>query len=87
MKFNVNVEYSGIKLVGEIQFLLDFMLKAKKMGHSIYSFVRKQDLYDKINHYVNDSCNNKENIEQRLKQMILYNYRKIYLNWESIVKQ
>ena len=51
VKFNVDV---GGMVIGEIQFLVGFMLDAKKMGHSSYSFLRKQDLFDAIYNNVNN---------------------------------
>ena len=52
VKFNVLLEYNGQRLIGEIQFLLKFMLTAKKMGHSIYSFQRKYDFYKQLNEMI-----------------------------------
>ena len=42
VKLNVLIEYKNTRVIGEIQFILSFMLKAKKMGHSIYSFNKKK---------------------------------------------
>ena len=73
VKFNVLIEYNRIRVIGEIQFLLSFMLIAKKMGHSIYSFNRKEDLFGKLyDKCTNDKnvCNNKI-IEKNLRSMIL----------------
>ena len=56
-------------IIGEVQFLLRFMLNAKKMGHSIYSFVRKEDLFNNINKIVN--LNNFNVIQRRIKKMII----------------
>ena len=83
VKFNVLIEYctnvdeNGIatytNVIGEIQFLLSFMLTAKKMGHSIYSFNRKQELFDKLYNI----CDNDENvcdskkIDKNLRSIIL----------------
>ena len=36
-------------MIAEIQFLLKFMLNAKKIGHSFYAFSRKQEFYNKLN--------------------------------------
>ena len=48
IKCNVLIEYYNIKIIGEIQFLLSFMLDAKKMSHKTYSFLRKEELYRKL---------------------------------------
>ena len=49
------------------------MLDAKRMGHSIYSFSRKKELFNKINSncdYDNNGIDT-EYIENKLKRMIL----------------
>ena len=69
IKMNVLIEYNRSQLVGEIQFLISFILKAKKLGHSVYSFVRNQDYYKEISQYLNN-----ENIiinENELNKVIL----------------
>ena len=48
VKFNVLIEYKDIQLIGEIQFLVQFMLDAKKITHSVCGFVRKQDLFEQL---------------------------------------
>ena len=55
VKFNVLIKYGEIELVGEVQFLLSFMLKAKKIGHSVYSFVRNEFYYKEISNYLNNN--------------------------------
>ena len=39
---------------GELQFLLQFMLDAKKIGHIFYSFLRKKRLYKQLTNRVRD---------------------------------
>ena len=59
-----------MRLVSEIQFLLKFMLEAKKISHGFYSFVRKKHFYHNlyllnqliINNEKNE--NNNENNQQ-----------------------
>ena len=36
IKMNVIIEYKNVRLIGEIQFIISYMLTAKKQGHSIY---------------------------------------------------
>ena len=36
VKFNVAIVYNSIELIGEVQMMLEFMLEAKKIGHSVY---------------------------------------------------
>lgn len=62
IKCNVLIEYNNVKIIGEIQFLLGFMLDAKKLGHSIYSFQRKQEFYDKLSSTKEQDNNNDNNI-------------------------
>ena len=48
------------------------MLNAKKLGHSIYSFSRKGELFKKINKSCNINVNiNGKIIENKLKRMII----------------
>ena len=49
VKFNILIEWNSVRIIGEIQFLLKWMLEAKKLGHSIYSFVRNKHYYTEIN--------------------------------------
>ena len=75
--------FSSTCLIGEVQFLLKFMLKAKKMGHSVYSFVRKKDLFNSINKTYN--LNNFNIIERKIKEMIVSkNMSKLSLYFENI---
>ena len=53
IKFNVIVHGARDKIVGEIQFLPKFMLEAKKMGHSMYSFVRNEDSFLRLGKLIN----------------------------------
>ena len=48
IKCNVLIETKRIAIIGEIQFILKFMLEAKVMGHSFYSFQRKQNFVYKV---------------------------------------
>ena len=67
-----------------------FMLDAKKMGHSIYSFARKQELFSKIHKMCNihelDTDGNVL-IEKKLKRMIITkNLSKFSSYFENINK-
>ena len=48
IKINVLIKTEKYQFIGEIQLLLSFMLKAKKMGHVFYSFVRNKEVYDEM---------------------------------------
>ena len=80
VKFNVSIEYGGIKLVGEIQFLLSFMLKAKKIGHSVYSFVRNEFYYKEISNYLKYKMN-----DSILNRIILSRNISLLSNMEKII--
>ena len=42
------------QLIGEIQFLLEYMLIAKKLNHSVYTVFRRQEFVDNVKRIVND---------------------------------
>lgn len=78
-------------MCGEIQFCLRWMLKAKKMSHAIYSFVRKEDFFKQLSnlaHY-SDYHENlddvKQNKDKEIKKMILsHNIQKFSNMLENI---
>ena len=97
IKLNVVIENEkeNVRLIGEIQFLLSFMLEAKKKGHSIYGFVRKQDYFEqmyqissrfnKATTSINDSTNFE--IIQFIDKMILsrnmFDFSAFFQNWNQ----
>ena len=61
------------------------MLDAKKIGHSIYSFARKKELFEKINSVVDDNIVNGEYINKQIKKMILsHNLSQLSLYFETM---
>ena len=48
IKLNAFFTNEICSLIGEIIFMLDFMVDAKKLGHIFYSFVRNEDIYRDI---------------------------------------
>ena len=64
IKLNVLIEYKNIRLIGEIQFLLNWMLNAKKLGHSLYGYVRNYDLIKQISMLYYQYDNNKESANE-----------------------
>ena len=60
IKFNVLLTYNNVSVVGEVQMLIKFMLEAKKIGHSVYSFVRNKEYYNEISLFLNKKMNSKE---------------------------
>ena len=82
---NVNQVRAKTCIIGEVQFLLKFMLNAKKMGHSVYSFVRKKDLFNSINKTYN--LNDFNITERKIKKMIIsQNLSKLSLYFENITQ-
>ena len=73
IKINVIIEYNNICLIGEVQFLLKFMLKVKTMGHSLYNVKRRKDFMNQVNTITdalyNDESKNKK--ESKLTQRIV----------------
>ncbi len=57
IKLNVLFEIEGKSMICEVQFLMDFMIKAKKLGHSIYEIQRTEEFikntYKLIHLYTN----------------------------------
>ena len=80
IKCNVLIEYQGIRIIGEIQFLLAFM------GHSIYSFQRKSELFEKLSQLMMASeTTNGDNILVMLRKYILsYNMTKFSTFFENM---
>lgn len=58
VKINVIVEVQGYKMISEIQFMLDFMTRAKEIGHIFYQFERNEELYQSLN----DELDNIDNL-------------------------
>ena len=80
---NVLIEFNKMRLIAEIQFLLSFMLEAKKLGHAFYAFQRKKEYYEnlyKLNNYNNYNINvtNVEFIEKLLQTPILCQNKNIF---------
>ena len=48
IKVNVLIEYRGTKMIGEIQFILNWMLNAKKLGHTLYGFSRNEEYMQQL---------------------------------------
>ena len=78
IKMNLLIEYNDKRIIGEIQFLLKFMLNAKKIGHSYYSFYRKKEYYEKLDKINNSLMNNHNVIENVLKTQILSQNKNVF---------
>ena len=91
IKLNVMIKIGEIKMIGELQLLLNWMLHAKKIGHSYYSFIRKQDLYYKIYNNINiniDYDNDNNIINDKINSIILAkNLNQLSIYFENIINQ
>ena len=65
----VNKENSGTQIV-EIQFLADFLVTAKKMGHKYYAIKRQETYIDSIDHLIYDNNNDYENFKTKINTII-----------------
>ena len=68
IKCNILIEYNNIRLIGELQFALSSMILIKEKTHSIYSFLRKEELYQKLSKMNNI---NENKIVEQINLMIL----------------
>ena len=88
IKMNVIIKVGDYKMVAEIQFLLQFFLDAKKIGHSFYAFVRNEEVYQTIDNMM--KCDNNSKLNQ-LKRAIatmnskLLNHFVLYGTLDSII--
>ena len=81
IKFNVLIKTDEVSFVGEIQFLLKFMLIAKKKQHSIYGFVRNETFFNELANIVyNNDCDEKE------KQIKTYILSENMSNWSKFLE-
>ena len=46
---NSTAKLEKYQIIGEIQFIIDFMRKAKDQGHKFYSIVRNEEYFDALN--------------------------------------
>ena len=69
IKCNVLIELQNIALIGEIQFLLSFMLKAKQMSHKLYEFERKKEYFYELYNMISYS-NNNESLLNKMNHII-----------------
>ena len=87
IKLNILLEYNEFRIVGELQMLLSFMIKAKKMGHSIYSFCRKKDYFEKIGNIINSyksNFNDKEMFLRMKKIIFSHNMQQLSLFFQTM---
>ena len=86
IKFNVKMFLGRHMCRGEVQFLLKWMLDAKKMGHNIYSFVRKATLFTKVNINIKNNVENGNVIKNKLTFIMLSkNLGQLSFYFENIV--
>ena len=87
IKFNILIQHKKTRLIGEIQFLLDFMLTAKKMGHAIYKFLRKEEFYSKLNKLMMDDTNSESIFYNFIKFITFKNLNELAEFYTTINKQ
>ena len=82
IKCNVLIEYNNIRIIGEIAFLLKCYLNFKKKQHSIYSFIRNEDLYNKLYNYNSNISNINNDTKYKLfrKCILSHDINKFYSN-------
>ena len=79
IKVNVLVGNLYCKMIAEIQFMLNFMVDAKKLGHVYYGFIRNEDLHHAVANKIESRMNSDSSIVE-LKSII------IQKNWDKLVK-
>ena len=89
IQFNILVESNGKAIIGEMQFLLKFFLKAKSMGHSLYGIVRRREFIDDVVNMIEFS-KLKSNFKMTMNDCILkHNYsqlcNEILINNDSLL--
>lgn len=86
IKLNVLIydKFTNQAQIGEVQFLVGWLLAAKKIGHKMYGIVRRQELIDNINTLIeNDS--DYRTYKSKIKQLINNNNINL-LSKELIIK-
>ena len=66
IKCNVLIEYQKKRIIGEIQFILKFMLNAKKRDHKVYELKRKDELFHSLHKQFYQDRNDREKLYDRL---------------------
>ena len=80
IKMNVLVETSNYKMIAEIQFLAKFMLKAKKMGHIFYGFVRNDIALNQIKNLNTTQNSNNLTIKDWIRMIATQNYQALVMH-------
>ena len=75
VKMNVVIS-DGLRrtIIGEIQFIIGFQLRAKQMGHACYSFLRRRDFVENVKTLMKEwkhDNNNEILFKKRMNQIIL----------------
>ena len=72
---------NGICMIVEIQFLLKWLLKAKKLGHKLYNVARRKEFIDSVTKHYYDLTENKNNYNKAMHSLVI---RK---NWKQITTE
>ena len=84
VKFNVIIKVGKYSIVGEIQFTLNVMIQAKKIGHTFYSFSRQYDLYLQLAKMI-ENFENIDDISGQIKNLDLIVAQKDYPQLVNLV--
>lgn len=71
LKVNVLVDFNNIRLVGEIQFVLSWMIHVKKSRHKLDEFARKQAYYNQMNKMAVASSSRDESLKSGINYIIV----------------
>eukprot|EP01083_Nonionella_stella_P076970 209942_1 len=73
IKMGILMEYDGQSMVVEVQFLLDWILKAKSLGHGLYEIDRNKDFIFDVNAIKNIgfSAGNDDNVDSMIKKAVI----------------
>eukprot|EP01083_Nonionella_stella_P139374 425055_1 len=71
IKMGVLMEYNGQSMIVEVQFLLDWMLKAKSLGHGLYEIERNAEFIFDVNKIRHLAAKDDDNIDKSLREAII----------------
>eukprot|EP01084_Bolivina_argentea_P174843 302834_1 len=77
IKFNVVIEFKDIAMIGEIQFLLDWMQEAKVLGHSLYGFVRNEEYVKELSIEWYENMTENDRMSELLNIVAIKNYKRL----------
>eukprot|EP01084_Bolivina_argentea_P104898 187804_1 len=63
--------YNGQSMIVEVQFLMDFMLRAKSLGHGLYEIERNKAFIDDVDQIMNIGSNDDNNIDKTVRNVVI----------------